>query len=96
MIPIAPTIVVRQGSDRAFEVESCFGQAMAMALEQGALLWELRIALSRCRLRVTQGRGDDGRRELASVYDRFTEGFDTTDLMTAKTLLDTLDTPGSR
>jgi hypothetical protein len=46
-----------------------------MAREQGALSWELRIGLSLCRLRATQGRGGEGRRQLASLYDRFTEGF---------------------
>jgi predicted ATPase len=71
-------------------VENCLDQAAAMAREQGALFWELRIALSLCRLRVTQGRGDEGRGELASVYDRFTEGFDTADLIAAKLLLDDL------
>jgi predicted ATPase len=61
-----------------------------MAREQGALFWELRIALSRCRLRVTQGRGEQGRQELVSLYDRFTEGFDTADLREAKRLIDRL------
>jgi predicted ATPase len=43
-------------------------------------------------LRVTQRRGDEGRRELASLYGRFTEGFATTDLVAAKQLLDELGT----
>jgi predicted ATPase len=49
-----------------------------------------RVALSLCRLRLTQGRSDEGRQELASVYDRFAEGFDTADLVAAKGLLDEL------
>ena len=64
-----------------------------MAREQGALSWELRIGLSLCRLRATQGRGGEARPELASLYDRFTEGFGTTDLEAAKQLLDELSTP---
>jgi predicted ATPase/DNA-binding winged helix-turn-helix (wHTH) protein len=70
--------------------ESCLDQAAAMAREQDALFWELRIALSLCLLRQTQGRSDAGRQELGSVYDRFTEGFDTADAIAAKRLLDDL------
>jgi predicted ATPase len=55
---------------------------------------EPRIGLSLCRLKVTQGRGDEGPRELASLYERFTEGFDTADLIAAKQLLDALDNVG--
>jgi hypothetical protein len=74
--------------------EEYFRQALEQARRQGALSWELRIGLSLCRLTVTQGRGDEGRRELASIYDSFTEGFDTADLIAAKHLLDELGTPG--
>jgi predicted ATPase len=70
--------------------KTCLDQGAAMAREQGALSWELRIALSRCRLRATQGRGGDGRQELVSLYARFSEGFDTADLIAAKRLLDEL------
>jgi hypothetical protein len=43
-------------------------------------------------LRATQGAGGEGRRELASLYDRFTEGFGTSDLVAEKQLLDELGT----
>jgi predicted ATPase len=75
--------------------EECFQRAFDSARRQGALSWELRIGLSLCRLRVTQGRGDEGRRELASIYDRFTEGFGTADLIAAKQLLDARDNAGA-
>jgi predicted ATPase/DNA-binding winged helix-turn-helix (wHTH) protein len=70
--------------------EDCFTQAAQMALEQGALFWELRVALSVARLRVSQGRHHEARASLASVYDRFTEGFATVDMQAARTLLDEL------
>jgi tetratricopeptide (TPR) repeat protein len=92
LLRIKGEILLQQGSEPILAAESCLDQAAAMAREQGALFWELRIALSRCRVRVTQGRGDEGRQELASLYDRFTEGFDTADLVLAKQLL---DDPGS-
>ncbi len=61
-----------------------------MAHEQGALLWELRIALSLVRLRLKQGRASDARNSLTQVYDRFTEGFAIADMQTARALLDSL------
>jgi predicted ATPase len=51
-----------------------------------------RVALSVARLRVSQGRRHEARAPLASVYDRFTEGFATADLQAARTLLDGLPT----
>jgi predicted ATPase len=48
----------------------------------------LRAATSLARLRAAQDRAEDARRVLAPVYERFTEGFDTADLLAAKHLLD--------
>jgi predicted ATPase len=70
--------------------EDCFNQAAQIAREQSALFWELRIALSLARLRVSQGRAREARAQLASVYVRFTEGFATADMQAARTLLEEL------
>jgi predicted ATPase len=70
--------------------EDCFEQAAALAREQGALFWELRVALSLARLRVAQRRNNEARQMLAPVYDRFTEGFGTADMRSARQLLDSL------
>jgi predicted ATPase len=61
-----------------------------MAREQGALTWELRIALSLARLRISQNRRDEAYRLLATAHASFTEGFDTADLRAARALLDDL------
>jgi hypothetical protein len=42
------------------------------------------------RLLRDQPRSEEARRLLASVYDRFTEGFTTTDVRAAKALIDDL------
>src|SRR5215469_5679766 len=68
--------------------EDHFWQALDWARKQGALCWELRAATSLARLLRDQGRSAHAVALLQPVYDRFTEGFDTTDLKTAKTLLD--------
>jgi tetratricopeptide (TPR) repeat protein len=92
LLRIKGEILLQHGSERAPAAADCFDQAAVMAREQGALSWELRIGLSLSGLRATHGRGGEGRRELASLYDRFTEGFATSDLVAAKQFLDELGT----
>ncbi len=70
--------------------EDQFRQALDWAHKQGALSWELRAATSLARLWREHARNDEARELLASVYDRFTEGFATADLKAAKALLDDL------
>jgi predicted ATPase len=65
-------------------------QALDWAKRQAALSWELRAATSLARLWRDQGRPADGATLLQPVYDRFTEGFATADLKSAKALLDDL------
>lgn len=74
-------------NDSMSAAEGCFFGAIALAREQDALLWELRAVFSLARMRTKQDRQDEGKRILASVYDRFTEGFETTDLLSARDLL---------
>jgi predicted ATPase len=69
------------------EVEACFEQALDIARGQGTRLFELRAAVSLGRLRKRQGKKQEARTQLAEVYGRFTEGFDTKDLREARALL---------
>ena len=64
--------------------EDHFRQAIAGARQQGALSWELRAATSLARLLRNQGRPTDAAVCLRPIYDRFTEGFGTADLVAAK------------
>ena len=62
-----------------------------MARRQGAKSWELRAAMSLCRLQHSRGSRD--KREaahgaLSELYGWFSEGFDTADLRDAKALLE--------
>jgi predicted ATPase len=74
--------------DAALIADDYYRQALDWARGQGALSWELRIATSRAGLMRHLGRIEDARSQLQPVYDRFTEGFDTADLVTARRLLD--------
>jgi predicted ATPase/DNA-binding winged helix-turn-helix (wHTH) protein len=70
--------------------EDHFRQALDWARRQDALSLELRAATSLARLLRDQGRSADARGLLRPVYERFTEGFATTDLRAARVLLDDL------
>jgi predicted ATPase/DNA-binding winged helix-turn-helix (wHTH) protein len=73
-----------------------FRQALDFAHQQGALSWELRAATSLGRLLRNQGRHGEAIACLHPVYKRFTEGFDTADLIAAKQLLDAWSDAGRR
>jgi len=79
----------------AAAAEDHFRQSLDWARRQGALSWELRAATSLARLLHTQGRSAEGLAILQPVYERFTEGFGTADLKSAKALLDALGQTGS-
>jgi adenylate cyclase len=63
---------------------------MDLADQRVARLWELRAAKSLAVTLYKEGRCHEGRTILADIYNCFTEGFDTSDLRDAKTLLDEL------
>jgi predicted ATPase/DNA-binding winged helix-turn-helix (wHTH) protein len=71
-------------------MENVFRQALDEARRQEALSWELRAATSLARSLSHQGRTADAFACLRPIYDRFTEGFGTADLIAAKQLLDDL------
>lgn len=63
-----------------------FLQLVALARQQGALAWELRAAMNLARLRANQNRQREVIELLEGVYNRFTEGFETVDLLAARSL----------
>ena len=71
----------------AREAEELFRTALRIAGAQGAKSWELRAASSLARLMLTQGRHDEARGLIEPVYNFFTEGLGTGDLLEAKALL---------
>jgi class 3 adenylate cyclase/tetratricopeptide (TPR) repeat protein len=75
--------------DRA-SAEASYHEAIAIAQQQNAKLWELRAATSLARLWRDDGRPTEAHALLGSVYGWFTEGFETPVLKEAKALLDEL------
>ena len=84
-------LLMLQGApDAAVASEDHIRRALDLACRQGALSWELRAAMSLARLWRDQERVAESRELLAPVYGRFTEGFATSDLEEAKSLLEQL------
>jgi predicted ATPase/DNA-binding winged helix-turn-helix (wHTH) protein len=73
------------------EAELSFTQSLELSRQQGARAWELRTATDLAHLYAGQGQPERGRALLQPVFDQFVEGFDTADLMAAKSVLSTLD-----
>ena len=69
------------------EAEASLSHALAVARDQEARFWELRVATSLARLWRDQGKRKQACDLLTPIYGWFTEGFDTPDLKEAATLL---------
>ena len=72
------------------EAEVCFRRAIDIARHQSAKSLELRATMSLARLLRKQGKSAEAQQRLAEIYGWFTEGFDTADLIEAKSLLEEL------
>ena len=70
--------------------EDCFAKALAIARNQQARSWELRIVTSLARLYCKQGRTELAGPLVERTYRWFSEGHDTADLKAAARLLDGL------
>ena len=69
------------------EAEASLRHALAVARDQEARFWELRVATSLARLWRDHDKRIEARDLLAPIYGWFTEGFDTRDLKEAAALL---------
>jgi predicted ATPase len=92
VLRIRASILTANG--RSDDAETDLVESMALAREIGALSWRLRAANDLAKFWRIRSRADDARRMLLPVYNEFTEGFTTRDLMTAANLLASLSCPG--
>jgi predicted ATPase len=88
LLRIKGELILREDAPQAATAaEQHFLQSLDWTRRQGALLWELRTSTNLARLQQDQGRIAEARSLLQSVYDRFSKGFETADLKTAKAYL---------
>jgi adenylate cyclase len=72
------------------EAEECFRKSIEVARRQEAKAFELSAVISLSRLWKRQGKKAEARKALVEIYGRFSEGFDTKDLIDAKVLIEQL------
>ena len=81
-------LTLRKDASKSAVAEEFLTRALDLSRVQKARGWELRTAASLARLWQSHGKRKEAYDLLAPVYDWFTEGFDTKDLIEAKALLD--------
>ena len=86
----AEQLLTDSADDAPQEAESLLFKALGLARKQHALAWELRSATALARLWLKQQRPIPARQLLAPVYERFKEGFATSELLRAQRLLERL------
>jgi predicted ATPase/DNA-binding winged helix-turn-helix (wHTH) protein len=87
LIRIKGEVLLQQRSENEALAAHCFLAAIEFARRQGAVFWELRAALSAAHLRISQNNRAGAAKILEPIYNRFSEGFDTADMLAAKQLL---------
>jgi predicted ATPase len=88
--------LLRLPHPRAGEAERCLIESLNWSRRQRARSWELRAATDLASLWASQQQPDRARAVLAPIFESFSEGFDTTDLMAAAELLATLTSKTSK
>ena len=90
ILRVNAAVLLKNGALDAAAAETQFRRSLDIARRQAALSWELRAATSLARLWRDQNRIRDAHDLLALVHGRFTEGFETADLVAARVLLNQL------
>jgi hypothetical protein len=83
-------LLMTRDAEAQREAEKLYLRSIDLSRRQGALSWELRSATSLARLWRKSGRTQEASSLLAEVYGRFTESFETKDLIEARMLIGTL------
>jgi predicted ATPase len=90
MLRIKAGLLQATGRAAAEEIESLLVKSLETGRRQQALSWQLRTACDLARLWQEQNRTEEALTWLQSIYDQFTEGFGTADLIHAEALLESL------
>jgi non-specific serine/threonine protein kinase len=90
ILRIKGELLARRTGAAADAAEEWFMRSRDLAQRQDALSWELRAAMSLARFWRDRDRAGEARALLDEVYRGFIEGFDTSDLRSARNLLERL------
>ena len=84
---VAVAEIAAFGRDTACEPPQEYGQAIALAREQGALAFEMRAALGLARWFAAHGRAGEARELLVAIRARFNAGADSAEVVEADALI---------
>src|SRR6516164_5896507 len=91
ILRVKANLLLATGRATPQEGEGLLIESLEIARRQQALCWELRTSCDLGRLWQEQGRSKEALQLLRTIYSRFTEGFETTDLRHAKALIEGLN-----
>ena len=80
-------VLIMISTEKISEAESLFKLAVEISDKQKTKMFELRAAMSLFRLLQGKGKTEEGRQILNRAYKKFTEGYQTVDLLEAQRLL---------
>jgi predicted ATPase len=83
-------ILTSMSQQHTSEGEACLLQSLKLARERGLLSYELRSGISLARLWADRAQRDKALELLDPIFNRFSEGFQTRDLVAAANLLQQL------
>jgi DNA-binding winged helix-turn-helix (wHTH) protein/predicted ATPase len=86
-----PGVVPTERDSAMTTAEDCFNRALSVARQQETKSWELRAAISLSELLLERGERVPAHHILSSAYEGFTEGYESIDLLTARSLLSKME-----
>lgn len=78
--------------EKSADVAAIYKAILSGSVHIGGKILALQAATRLCKMEMLDGVKGEGCKALAEIYDSFTEGFDTSDLQAAQTVLDELQT----
>jgi predicted ATPase/DNA-binding winged helix-turn-helix (wHTH) protein len=93
LLRVKGEILASMSPQDASEGEACLLQSLQLARERGLLSYELRTGISLARLWADRAQRDKALELLDPIFNRFSEGFQTRDLLAAANLLQQLRSP---
>jgi predicted ATPase/DNA-binding winged helix-turn-helix (wHTH) protein len=90
LLRVKGEIIASMSQKDTSEGEACLVQSLQLARQRGLLSLELRVGISLARLWADRAQQDKALELLDPIFDRFSEGFQTRDLVAAANLLQQL------
>jgi predicted ATPase/class 3 adenylate cyclase len=88
LLMLKAELLLATSPENSAEAAAIFGAILESASQIGAKLVALQAATHLCKLEMLEGKAEQSGRVLAEIYDSFTEGFETADLLAAREVLD--------